>query len=403
MARFVYRAGGREFVERVQFADGSEYDAELLDRALWLAWVLAGTSYYKAFPTREVKLPTALDAWQVRFLDTVYQEGLGQFAYENGLTREDLAHFAGDGERLTATTYAGDGVLSLQSGGKDSLLVADLLERQGVDYQPWFVASGEHHPRVLDGLAKPLAAARREIDRAGLAWAAEAGGLNGHVPITYILQSYALVQAILSGRRQVLVAVGQEGVEPHAEIGDLAVNHQWSKTWPAEQLFAEYVRRYISPDLQIGSPLRQLSEVKIAQLFAERSWGRFGRQFSSCNVANYRQNADNRELKWCGNCPKCANMYLMFAPFVAAEELKALFEGQDLFTKQSLDYTYRGLLGVDGVMKPFECVGSVEELRWAYQHRLSGYGSLSFAVPETDFDVEQAYAGQDWARELLGL
>jgi hypothetical protein len=210
----------------------------------------------------------------------------------------------------------------------------------------------------------------------------------------------ALVQAILLGKNEVLVSIAHEGEEPHAMIGDLPVTHQWSKTWGAEQLFAEYVTRYISTDVYIGSPLRQHSELRVAELFVEHAWDTFGHRFSSCNRANYRQGADNSELKWCGECPKCANSYLLFAPFVAADELQSLFAGQDLFTKPLLQETFRGLLGIDGVMKPFECVGEIEELRYAYHQSQAkeGYGSVSFDVPTASFDYKQTYPSQDWAQ-----
>jgi hypothetical protein len=305
--------------------------------------------------------------------------------------------------RNDGTNYGGEGILSLQSGGKDSLLVASLLEKNGVEYTPWFVASGDHYPKVLDELGG-LKVARRRLDREGLARAMENGGMNGHVPVTYILMSLAVVQAILLGLDTILVSVGHEAEEVYAWVGDLPVNHQWNKSWEAEKDFAEYVRRYISPDMRVGSPIRDLSELAIAELFTEYAWGRFGGKFSSCNLANYRQHADNSELKWCGNCAKCANSYLVFAPFVEGDNLRKLFEGQELFEKKSLKYDFKGLLGIDGVIKPFECVGEVDELRRAYgmAQARGGYGKLPFAVPESSFDYWKEYEMQKWAKEILG-
>lgn len=173
------------------------------------------------------------------------------------------------------------------------------------------------------------------------------------------------------------------------------MTHQWSKTWGAEQLFAEYVQRYISPDIHVGSPLRQYSELKIAELFVERAWDRFGHRFSSCNVANYRQGADNTELAWCGECPKCANSYVLFAPFLPSGELQSIFGGKDLFASPSLVDVFKGLLGIDGVMKPFECVGEVDELRSAYHTaQARGYTPLPFEVPVSHFDREYEYPAQ---------
>ncbi|MDR0957217.1 MAG: hypothetical protein LBM09_01415, partial [Candidatus Nomurabacteria bacterium] len=360
---------GMDFTETVDFqVKNGDFSHETLHKALQLAFVLSGVSYWKTFGDAEIDLPFELDPTQVDFFNATYQEGMGQYAFENHLNRENLAHFAvSKDDNQCATKYAGEGVLALQSGGKDSLLLASLLKKQGQKFTPFFVASGDHHPAVLDELGEDLVIIRRNIDREALQKAANNGARNGHIPVTYIVQSLALIQAILLNKNQVLVSIGHEGVEPHSYIGDLAVNHQWSKTREAEQLFSNYVCNYISPDLQIGSPIRQLSELKIAELFARYAWADFGHKFSSCNVANYRQHADNSVLKWCGNCPKCANAFLIFAPFVTAPELKTIFDNQDLFGKKSLEYSFKGLLDIDGVMKPFECVGETDELRLAYQ------------------------------------
>lgn len=406
-ASFTYRYGkSHAFTEKLLFSNRlPNYNEDALKQALFLAFTLIGTSYYKAFPVDKVEFHMgAIDAWQAGFLNAVYQEGLSQFAYENNLTRSNLAHFVAtvDGSQLLPATYKGEGIIALQSGGKDSLLTATLLEQKGIVFDPLYISSSEAYPEVLNDISGDLRLVQRQLDRGALQKAHEAGGLNGHVPVTYIVLAIATIQAILLGKSTVLASIGHEGEEPHAMVGDLPINHQWSKTWSAEQQFAEYVLRYISPTIKVGSPLRHLSELRISQLFAEHAWQRFGRSFSSCNVANYTQGAENSELKWCGDCPKCANAFLLFAPYIEYSELMALFGGRDLFTQDSLQETFKGLLGVDGVMKPFECVGEVDELRHAYH--LSdgrGYARLSFDVPAAIFDESHVYDGQDWAIQLL--
>lgn len=396
---------GHQFTERVSFRSKSDYDKDALDQALFLAFILIGTSYFKTFPTSEVRFEQGvIDEWQADFLNRVYQEGLSQFAFENNLERRDLAHFEASGDAKTAVSYSGEGAISLQSGGKDSLLVASLLEKASRQFDALYISSSNTYPAVLDEVGSDeLVVIRRIIDRDALVVASEEGGLNGHVPVTYIVLSLAVVQAILLGKSEVLAAIGHEGEEPHAWIDDLPVNHQWSKTWSAEQAFAEYVRRYISSDIHVGSPLRQYNELRIAELFVEHVWEKFGHRFSSCNVANYGQGAGNATLTWCGNCPKCANSYLLFAPFVAASELQEVFGGEDLFEKTSLTETFKGLLGIDGIMKPFECVGEVEELRLAYHMALSkgGYVELPFEVPTSSFDMSASYAHQSGVSQIL--
>lgn len=398
-----YFEGGLSFTERVQFVVQDEmYSRNALERALLLTFMLIGTSYYKTAPTSVVRFANhMIDAWQANFLNMVYQEGLSQFAFENNLTRTDLAHFTPTGAADASVAYDGSGILQLQSGGKDSLLTAALLSERNADTTSLYVGSSNSYPVVIDQLGIPIIV-RRTIDRQALLLAKERGGRNGHVPVTYIALAIGVVQAVLSHKNTVIASIGHEGEEPHGWIADLPVNHQWSKTWQAEQLFAEYINRYVSQDIRVGSPLRQYSEVKVAELFADRAWAKFGHSFSSCNVANYSQGTDNTKLWWCGKCPKCANSYLLFAPFIASDELQLLFGGRDLFADLSLETTFKGLLGIEGVMKPFECIGEVEELRWVYAQACEqGYTKLSFAVPESDFKKERRYACQEWAARLI--
>lgn len=399
---------------------------QLLDQAMFLAFILLGTSYYKAHPTKNIRLDRPLDDFQARFFSTVFQEGLSQYAFENRLTRDKLATFKPTPgfQNKPAVEYRGQGVLALQSGGKDSLLVAELLNEHNINFVPWYISSSSDrsHPNVIDHLDdgfnhQKASVVYRQIDHLHLQ---QTGGLNGHVPVTFIVESLALIQAILNNQNVILTSIGREGEEPHAMIGDLPVNHQWSKTWQAEQLMTEYIKRYLSPDLHLGSPIRHLSELRIADLFVQKCWQKYGYSFSSCNEANYKQNNQNSTLKWCGHCAKCANSYLLFCPFIPPQFLQSLFGDKDLFLDQNLIQIFKGLLGVGGEMKPFECVGSVEELRSAYHHRMTTppiplpqspgatqttywqpvYANLPFRVPESDFNYLAESNNQEYFRNF---
>ncbi len=407
-ADFVYVNNGIQFTESISFINMVPgYNTEALERALFLAFVLIGTSYYKTFPTEGVELLVGeIDEWQAEFFSSVYQEGLSQFASENSLTRSDLAHFVASGTGSRATDYIAtdQSPLVLQSGGKDSLLLATLLSQKHTVFDAWNLSSGSSHPSVLDTIGNSLVTATRQIDTENLTNAGEHGALNGHVPVTYIVLSIALVQAILLGKDTVLSAIGHEGEEPYMYIGDLPVSHQWSKTWKAEQQLAKYIKNYISPVIQLGSPLRKYSELKIAELFTSESWEAYAHQFSSCNVGNYKQGQNNQMLGWCGDCPKCANSFLLFAPFVDPTNLIEVFSGENLFQKPSLVETFKGLLDVDGVVKPFECVGETDELRLAYHlahQKSSGEYVLPFTVDDSGFDYEAAYEHQTWTDDYI--
>ncbi|NCU38974.1 hypothetical protein EOL96_08100 [Candidatus Saccharibacteria bacterium] len=404
-AEFHYSFDGeRHFTERVQFTTVSDYDQAILDKALWLAFLVIGTSYYKTFPTRQVVFARHdVSERDAELLNSVYHDGLSQFLFENNLTPDDMAVFSAGNKQDQPMSYSPKGTLLLQSGGKDSLLLSTLLDQNNTTYSTMMVSSTDSYPSVLDdvGVGSPRII-KRIIDHEALKQTAADGGLNGHVPVTYIVLALALIDAVLHGEHTILAAIGNEGSEAHQWVGELAVNHQWSKSWAAEQLLADYVQTTISPDIRVGSPLRSLSELRIAELFVEKSWNKFGHRFSSCNLANYMQGKNNDELRWCGECPKCANSFLLFAPFVEPIELKNIFGGINLFTKPSLLDTFKGLLGVDGVMKPFECIGEIDELRKAYHMALDrGYEPLPFTVPQSNFDKDREYPSQSWASDTI--
>lgn len=399
--------GSRHFTEHVKFGDDcGDYDKVVLDRVLWLAFVLIGISYYKTFPTRQVRIDRHdLSRRDAALLNIVYRDGLGQFIFENNLIPDDMALFSPGSKQDQPVNYESIGTLLLQSGGKDSLLLAKLLDEKHVEYSTMTVSSTDLYPRVIDevGVGSPRIV-KRMIDREAIKLALSDGGLNGHVPVTYIVIALALVDAVLHGENTVLVAIGNEGAEAHRWVGDLAVNHQWSKSWQAEQLLAEYVKATVSPNIRVGSPLRSLSELRIAELFVEKAWNDFGHRFSSCNLANYKQGENREGLEWCGECPKCANSFLLFAPYVDPAELSRLFGGHNLFVRPSLTETFKGLLGMDGVMKPFECVGEIRELRRAYNAALQrGYEPLPFYVPDSDFDKDRRFPAQMWADDTIEI
>ena len=57
------------------------------------------------------------------------------------------------------------------------------------------------------------------------------------------------------------------------------------------------------------------------------------------------------------------DVFLIFAPFVKREELLEVF-GENLFKKEELKDTYLELIGKKDI-KPFECVGEIEECQEA--------------------------------------
>lgn len=410
VAEFRYSFDGeRHFTERVLFQlSGDIYDDNVLERCLFLAFLVVGTSYYKCFPTVQAQFRQhGISTLDAEILNAVYHDGLGQFIYENNLSLANITAFKATKEGEMTLPYEGDGTLVLQSGGKDSLVLGALLHEKNIPYTTWYLSSTQQYPKLIEHAndGKRPRVAERHIDIDALKKAGDDGALNGHVPVTYIVKAYALIDAVLHNETTVLTAIGQEGEEPSTVIEQMPVQHQWAKTWAAEQLFARYISEAISPQLRVGSPLRSMTELKIAQQFVEKCWETYGHTFSSCNQANYKQSYENNSLKWCGMCPKCANSFLLFSPFIEPYEVRSIFNGKDLFAAWELQQTYRGLMNVEDVMKPFECVGETEELRTAYHMARNRYGDavyeLSFPVPESTFDYNRSGPRQDWTNQYV--
>ena len=70
-----------------------------------------------------------------------------------------------------------------------------------------------------------------------------------------------------------------------------------------------------------------------------------------------------KEWKWCCNCAKCLFVYTILSPFIDEEELVDIF-GENLFEKIELLETFLELAGETNI-KPFECVGTFEEVKYA--------------------------------------
>ena len=92
-----YSLDGRAFAEVVTFPTGDRWDDPAVDAAARWVFLLAGVSYYKTAAPPVVELPTTpLRTAERDFLRDVYVDGLGEFAYRNGLDLSDLRIEAAD-------------------------------------------------------------------------------------------------------------------------------------------------------------------------------------------------------------------------------------------------------------------------------------------------------------------
>ena len=119
-------------------------------------------------------------------------------------------------------------------------------------------------------------------------------------------------------------------------------------------------------------------EINIAKIFVQ--YPQYFGIFSSCNnnfkIIESNKTTDHRR---CGICPKCAFVYTTLRPFLSDKDTQIVF-GQELYDNSALIPLYRELLGIDGI-KPFECVGTNEEVIYAMYLYYKKIGNTSQIPP----------------------
>jgi hypothetical protein len=349
------------FVERFEIPVEhplSTQERERLGPLLALLHWVAGVSYYKtAAPPAVAFEGRAPGPAAAALLQALYSEGLGEFAYTNGLPGIPRPRF---GATDTAPPLSGQEsggpvgrVLVPVGGGKDSAVALEIVRRAGVHVSLFSVGDAPPIARTVQAAQLPWLLARRTLDP-GLADLNRAGALNGHVPITAIVSCVALLTAALHGFDAVAMANERSASAGNVQWEGIEVNHQFSKGLRAERLLSAAAAEARGPAL--FSVLRPASELAIARAFA--GMDRYHRAFTSCN-AIFRIDPALRAASWCCECPKCRFVFLALAPFSEPAHLREIF-GRDMLDEPEQLPGF-ALLTATGGHKPFECVGEEQE------------------------------------------
>ncbi|HAX91534.1 MAG TPA: hypothetical protein DCY07_04910 [Rhodospirillaceae bacterium] len=364
---------GLSFEEKIAFPlpvfPPDEQTSAALDTCFRLLFLLAGVSYYKAYaPERLICRAFPLDPVTASFVEKVYRNGLGEFAYRNNLDLSDRLKFSVNNiaPPVARPVKLSPRPLVPVGGGKDSIVTIEALKKQGM--QPILFALGPKAPLPapiagtigVSGL--PFLKVERTLSPTILE-ANKSGALNGHVPITAILSVIAIATALLHGMDSVVLSNEHSASAPNLVKDGQEINHQYSKSFAFEKDLAAYVRGHITPDLHYFSLLRPLTEAAIAQRFAQDD--AYDTVFRSCNTA-FRQDAATRGAHWCGACPKCRFIFLALANFMDKERLLRIF-GANLLDDAAQTDAFAALCGIDA-HKPFECVGTTQESTLLMEH-----------------------------------
>lgn len=354
-----YELDGRAFVEVVRFEGAGSLESPAVRSLCELWYLLAGLSYYKAGAATRVDVGTTPLGGAGRALfEAALVDGLGEFAFRNGLSLEDVTVVGGIDVAVHHVALDPLSVLIPFGGGIDSVVTTTQLSRE-LDQALFIVspASGRFAP--LEETAKvtglSILRAQRTLDPQILSGDDEFW--NGHVPVTAMVTLLAVIAAVSSGRGGVVMSNEHSASEANVRSQGRDVNHQWSKSWVAEELLADAIRERIGDGFCVASFLRDRSELWVATKFAEQP--AYHHVFRSCNRAFTNDHA-SRLRDWCGVCDKCLFINLVLAPFLARAELRAIFHGEPL-ADPDLAVQLATLVGLGAHHKPFECVGDPDE------------------------------------------
>ncbi len=316
-------------------------------------------SYFKCTCSPNVIVEAGyLTEEQISWFKKLYYYGLGEFMYLNkiDISEEELMNIACVAQKqdINIPNYNGIGNLIPIGGGKDSVVSLELLK----DYDNYcFIINPKQvtmecaHAGGYDD--EKIVGVKRTIDK-NLIDLNNAGFLNGHTPFSSLVAFLSYLTAYMYGRKYIVLS--NEASANEATVIGTKINHQYSKTYEFENDFNNYTKKYFGIDIHYFSLLRPLSEFQIGMLFS--NFKQYHSIFKSCNVGS-----KGSEWKWCCNCPKCLFVYIILSPFLYRDELVSIF-GEDLYEKEELLNTFLELLGYSET-KPFECVGTYSEVRYA--------------------------------------
>lgn len=345
------------FSERIELPiSGPVTDADRahVDGLLSLLHWIAGVSYFKCAAPLEVSCNHDIPGPATKaLLEALYSEGLGEFAYTNGLARLPRPAFPSAPCVRAPTANSVDNehrLLIPVGGGKDSIVALEIARRARCDIGLFSVGNAAPAARTARVADLPHLIATRHLDQ-GLSLLNRSGALNGHIPVTAIVSCVALLTAALNGYDAVVFANERSASHGNLIWNGVEINHQFSKSRRAETLFRSALLE-TGAGVDLFSILRPASELAIARAFAQMTG--YHSAFTSCNTV-FRLDPKRRNSSWCCDCPKCRFVFLILAPFLAPAILRDLF-GSDMLCDERQFDGFAALIAAD-THKPFECVG----------------------------------------------
>ncbi|OGZ79767.1 MAG: UDP-N-acetylmuramoylalanine--D-glutamate ligase, partial [Candidatus Staskawiczbacteria bacterium RIFOXYA2_FULL_32_7] len=360
-----------------------------LEKILQSLHIILGISYYKFYCATNIKLPYQLNKNESAFWKAIYKNGLGEFFYRNNLNLKISSKFAytnvipnliGNPESNIQTLDSRfrendkNGYLIGVSGGKDSIVGAELLKKSGENITAFYIETNKES-ELVNNVIKLTELPNLRIKRILDSKVFEKHQYNGHIPISAIYAFLGMLTCILYKYDGFVVSNEYSSNFGNTKYKGLEINHQWSKTFEFEKMFSDYIKENISESLLYFSILRPFYEIRIAEMF--NKYPKYFQVFSSCN-SNFKIKNKNKNL-WCGRCAKCVFTFTILSPFIEKKDLIKIFN-KNLYQDKNLLPLFKDVFRF-GKIKPFDCVGTFQEAQTALKIAEKNY--------KTDFIVRQ--------------
>lgn len=361
---FRFTIGEYEFVPEWKW-NGLElpegFDTGLTEYIVFCIGMTELVSYWKCACPPHVKVMCgALTPEQIQWWKKLYWGGLGEFFYRNGIETDfdsfmEIEPTSTDVPAFT-DPYKGKrkGALIPVGGGKDSIVTLELLKGMQSDNLCYIInprkttldcahTAGYSDDRIV-GLKRSIH--KELLNRNADGW------LNGHTPFSAIVAFSAYLAAVMTGKKY--IALSNESSANEGNVSGTGINHQYSKSTEFERDFRSFCEKWLTVPPEYFSLLRPWSEWQIAKKFV--TYPRYLPVFRSCNLGS-------KTDSWCGRCAKCLYVYILLSGFLDDGELIKIF-GSDMLDNAEFEGLFNGLVYAD-FDKPFECVGTRAEIRYA--------------------------------------
>ncbi|MBR2246500.1 MAG: hypothetical protein IKG58_01125 [Bacilli bacterium] len=369
-----------KFTPTLKIPVSKNYNKNNLDTIAFSVGLAEIASYWKATCSKKIIIKCGyLDEYQTNFLRKLLFNGLGEFFYTNGINT-DIDSFVeiestGSKKEIINDEIDYSGYLVAVGGGKDSITSLELLK--DISNKKVFIINNRkicfdsaHIAGIED---KDIINVERCFDKK-IIKLNERGFLNGHTPLSSCIAFISYLTAYLNGFKYIVLS--NEASANEASVKGTNINHQYSKSLTFENDFREYTNKYLIKDIEYFSLLRPLNELQIMKVFTK--YPKYFKHFISCNnggKSKYIGKVDG----WCCNCPKCLFIYIIMSNFVKQEEMIKIF-GENLLDRKDMLNYFLELLGKTE-SKPFECVGTIDEVLYSVNNIILNYeGNLPYLL-----------------------